>query len=78
MKMFSLNTLNSQNEMNNMEKKIYSRPTISETRLDSEINLVLMSPGSESGACYDNSVPPVQINCTTGLPLFLDPFKWLK
>ncbi len=72
--MFSFNTLNSQNEMNNMEKKIYSRPTISETKLDSEINLVLMSGGAtESGApCEDefgNIVP---------CPGFINPFKWFR
>jgi hypothetical protein len=29
--------------MNTMEKKIYTRPTISETKLDSDINVVLAS-----------------------------------
>ena len=73
--MFSLNTLNSQNEMNNMEKKIYSRPTISETKLDSEINLVLMSGGgaTEGGApCED------EFGNTVPCPGFINPFKWLK
>jgi hypothetical protein len=49
-----MNTLNSQNEMNNMEKKIYSHPTIVETRLDCEINLVLMSTPTE-GTCFDEA-----------------------
>jgi hypothetical protein len=40
--------------MNNMEKKIYSHPTIVETRLDCEINLVLMSTPTE-GTCFDEA-----------------------
>ena len=76
--MFSLNTLNSQNEMNNMEKKIYSRPTISQTRLDSEINLVLMSgPMCEPGV---NCMGLDQSNETdgSGISQFMNPLKWFR
>lgn len=65
--------------MNNMEKKLYSRPTISETRLDSEINLVLMSPGGNvqnepSGMTLDQS------NETNGdiVSQFMNPLKWFR
>ena len=75
--MFSMNTLNLQNEMNNMEKKIYLRPTISDTRLDSEINLVLMSNPSTNtpfGMGMDES------NQTdgTGISQFMNPLKWFR
>jgi len=75
--MFTLNTLNSHNEMNSMEKKIYSRPTISETRLDSEINLVLMSPG-EPGC--PGCMQTEQDNQTdgTGISQFMNPLKWFR
>ena len=71
-----MNTLNSLHEMNNMEKKIYSRPIISETKLDSEINLVLMSPGTPppGGLMLDNT------NETdgTGISQFMNPLKWFR
>ena len=75
--MFSLNTLNSQNEMNNMEKKIYSRPTISETRLDSEINVLMVSNPANppaSGMMMDGT------NETdgSGISQFMNPLKWFR
>ena len=77
--MFSLNTLNSQNEMNNMEKKKYSRPTISETRLDSEINVLMVSnptnpPGGSGGMTLDGT------NETdgSGISQFMNPLKWFR
>ena len=77
--MFDKNTLNSLNEMNIMDKKAYHRPTISETKLDSEINLVLMSIGGNvqnepSGMTLDQS------NETNGdiISQFMNPLKWFK
>ena len=77
--MFSLNTLNSQNEMNIMEKKIYSRPIISETRLDSEINLVMTSaiggtnpPNIFMGIDESNETNGDQIS------QFMNPLKWFR
>jgi hypothetical protein len=62
-----------------MEKKIYSRPAISEIKLDSEINLVLMSIGSNvqnepSGMMLDQS------NETNGdvISQFMNPLKWFR
>ncbi len=48
--------------MNNMEKKIYSRPAISETRLDSEIILMQASLN----------------NIQTEPNGFINPISWLK
>jgi hypothetical protein len=45
-----------------MEKKLYTRPTISETKLDTDINLVLMSVVI---------TPPED-------PGFINPLKWFK
>ena len=77
--MFDKNTLNSLNEMNTMDKKSYHRPTISETKLDAEINLVLMSIGGNvqnepSGMTLDQS------NETNGdiISQFMNPLKWFK
>ena len=71
--MFSLNTLNSQNEMNNMEKKIYSRPTISLTRLDSDINVLLVSdPIVESQMLETNQTDGTDIS------QFMNPLKWFR
>lgn len=67
MKMFTLNTINSQNEINNMEKKLYSRPTISETKLDNEINVLL---------CSVQPCDPVDV--ISEEPSFMNPFKWFK
>lgn len=62
--------------MNNMEKKIYSRPTISQTRLDSEINLVLMSGPTPpfTGMTLDGT------NETDGSEIsqFMNPLKWFR
>jgi hypothetical protein len=79
--MFSLNTLNSPNEMNNMKKKIYSCPKIFLTNLDSEINILLCSVpanctglGDESGMGLDGT------NETDGLGIsqFMNPLKWFR
>lgn len=64
--------------MNNMEKKLYSRPTISETRLDSDINLVLMSiDGFVDG---EPSMILDQSNETNGdiVSQFMNPLKWFR
>ena len=60
--------------MNNMEKKIYSRPTISETILDSEINVLLVSPPADPQMNLDQS------NETdgTGISQFMNPLKWFR
>jgi hypothetical protein len=70
MKMFSLNTLNLQNEMNNMEKKKYIQPSVAATKLDSDINLVLMSPTGEN-TCWDEASQSY-ITC------FINPLKRFK
>jgi len=75
--MFSLNTLNSHNEMNNMEKKIYSRPAIYQTRLDSEINLVLMSPPS-NGPTGSMGMDGTNETDGTGISQFMNPLKWFR
>jgi hypothetical protein len=62
--------------MNIMEKKIYTCPSITETRLDSEINLVLMSPGTPppGGMTLDGT------NETDGSGIFqfMNPLKWFR
>ena len=60
--------------MNNMEKKIYSRPTISETKLDTQINVFLNSvygPGFMSQE---------ETNQTdgSGISQFMNPLKWFR
>ena len=67
--------------MNNMEKKIYSRPTISETRLDSEINLVLMSIGGSVNTGSTNvGMGLDESNETNGdqISQFMNPLKWFR
>ena len=70
------NTLSLQNKMITMEKKSYTRPTVSETKLDSDINLVLMSgpPASNLGMSLDQS------NETDGnqISQFINPLKWFR
>ena len=75
--MFDKNTLNSLNEMNTMDKKAYHRPTISETKLDAEINLVLMSLGNIQ---TEPSMTLDQSNETNGdiISQFMNPLKWFK
>lgn len=75
--MFDKNTLNSLNEMNTMDKKSYHRPTISETKLDAEINLVLMSLGNIQ---TEPSMTLDQSNETNGdiISQFMNPLKWFK
>jgi hypothetical protein len=69
-------TLNLQIEMRTMEKKNYSRPRISMTSLDSDINLVLMSPpvGPSGGMALDGT------NETdgSGISQFMNPLKWFR
>jgi len=61
--------------MNNMEKKIYSRPTISETKLDSDINVFLQSPAPDDPGMMMN-----ESNQTDGTDIsqFMNPLKWFK
>lgn len=54
-----------------MKKKIYSKPDIFKTQLDSEINLVLMS---ENQTVTEPGPPP----CPEGEICFFNPFKFLK
>jgi len=72
--MFDKNTLNSLNEMNTMDKKAYHRPTISETKLDSEINVFLFSNPPTGGMTLDGT------NETdgSGISQFMNPLKWFK
>lgn len=62
--------------MSVMNKKVYSTPLIIETKLDSEINLVLMSPPvtPTPGMTLDQS------NETNGdlISQFMNPLKWFK
>ena len=64
-----------------MEKKIYSRPTISETKLDNEINLVLMSGTPPSGGGMP--APGMGLDNTnetdgSGISQFMNPLKWFR
>ena len=77
MKIISLNTFNLQHKMNNMEKKIYSRPTISETKLDSEINLVLMSPTTYGNGQFMGVEESNQTD-GSGISQFMNPLKWFR
>ena len=63
--------------MNTMDKKSYHRPTISETKLDAEINLVLMSLGNIQ---TEPSMTLDQSNETNGdiISQFMNPLKWFK
>jgi len=67
-------TLNLHIEMKTMEKKIYSLPTISIIKLDSEINVLLISPTGDPGMTLDQS------NETdgTGISQFMNPLKWFR
>ena len=69
-----MNRLNLQNEINKMEKKIYSRPAISETKIDSEIILMQSSGADFTGMGLD------QTNETdgTGISQFMNPLKWFR
>ena len=49
-----------------MEKKTYFKPRIELTKLDREINLVLLSE------------PPLDPGMEPDVPGFINPFKWLK
>ena len=64
--------------MNNMEKKIYSRPTISETKLDSEINLVLMSSPTTYGNGQFMGVEESNQTDGSGISQFMNPLKWFR
>jgi hypothetical protein len=57
-----------------MEKKIYLAPKISETKLDSEINLVLMSDAP------NDPMMMIESNQTDGTDIsqFMNPLKWFK
>ena len=78
MKMFSMNTLNSQIEMNIMEKKIYTCPSITETRLDSEINLVLMSPVNPPPTTGGMTLDGTNETDGSGISQFMNPLKWFR
>jgi hypothetical protein len=67
--------------MKTMEKKIYSRPTISEIKLDSEINLVLMSiSGSVNTGSTNVGMGLDESNETNGdqISQFMNPLKWFR
>jgi hypothetical protein len=64
--------------MKTMEKKIYSRPIISETKLDSEINLVLMSPGSPPPTTGGMSLDGTNETDGSGISQFMNPLKWFR
>jgi hypothetical protein len=61
-----------------MEKKIYSRPTISETKLDSEINLVLMSSPTTYGNGQFMGVEESNQTDGSGISQFMNPLKWFR
>ena len=77
-----MNTLNSQNEMNNMEKKLYSRPTIAETKLDSDINLVMESivDSVDTSSTGGIGMGMDETNETNGdqISQFMNPLKWFR
>lgn len=77
MKIFKINALNSPNDTNLMEKKTYSRPTISETKLDSEINLVLMSPSTYGNGQFMGVDESNQTD-GSGISQFMNPLKWFR
>ena len=67
--------------MNNMEKKVYSRPTISETKLDSEMNIFLQSIGGSVTTDQTNvGMGLDQSNETNGdvISQFMNPLKWFR
>jgi hypothetical protein len=67
--------------MKTMEKKIYSRPTISEIKLDSEINLVMQSIGGSVDAGSTNvGMGLDESNETNGdiVSQFMNPLKWFR
>ena len=67
-----------------MEKKIYSRPTILETRLDSEINLVMAScqagdPGcGTNGTSFQMGLDGTNETDGSGISQFMNPLKWFR
>lgn len=65
--------------MNNMEKKIYSRPTISETKLDSEI-ILMQTSGVNGGGTGGIWMGTDESNETdgTGISQFMNPLKWFR
>ena len=73
--MFTLNTLNSRNQMNNMEKKVYNSPLVTEIKLDSMINVLLVSVQPPvSGMTLEET------NETdgSGISQFMNPLKWFR
>ena len=76
MKIIGLITLNLTHEMNNMEKKIYSRPTISKTKLDSEINLVMTS--TITGPDIFMGTDETNETDGSGISQFMNPLKWFR
>jgi hypothetical protein len=63
-----------------MEKKIYTCPSITQTRLDSEINLVLMSCAPGNTNCGQGLMGLDGTNETdgTGISQFMNPLKWFR
>lgn len=61
-----------------MEKKKYNKPEVKNTKLDSSINLVLMSANDP----IDPNCTPNTPSCPTPPPAlpgdFINPFKWFK
>jgi hypothetical protein len=67
--------------MNNMEKKIYSRPIISETKLDSDINVLLCSQppcGGTGGTPFQMGIDGTNETDGSGISQFMNPLKWFR
>lgn len=64
-----------------MEKRKYSRPTISETKLDSEMNIFLQSIGGSVNTSQTNvGMSLDESNETNGdvISQFMNPLKWFR
>jgi hypothetical protein len=55
-----------------MEKKIYNKPEVNQTKLDSSINILLVSCLPEDFPCNGQEVP------NPDGEIFMNPFKWFK
>lgn len=55
-----------------MEKKKYNKPEVCHTRLDSSINILLVSCLPADYPCNGQEVPNPEGE------IFINPFKWLK
>lgn len=57
-----------------IERRRYNRPKVESTKLDSSINLVLMSAGQDVGPPPDGIIIPNEEPVNS----FINPFKWFK